>query len=202
MARNNILSIVMVALVMGCGGQAASSPLPSPRATQAGIEFTSARYGYSMELPSGWYVRGEGPGKWTPFEISYVGAGTDAFEEDYAGRGEKMDFPGITYGLYVSAAPLTKPTTLDKWTDTLATTMDAASSCHGRPDRESLTVADEPAQALVYDRTDCEHDHHVVVVGVLHGDAGYDLLWLAKRGEDDARPETFEAILRTWGWTG
>jgi hypothetical protein len=80
--------------------------------------------------------------------------------------------------------------------------MDAASSCHGTPVRESLTVGGEAAQALVYDRTDCEHDHHVVVVGVLHGDVGYDLLWLAKRGEDDARRETFDSILASWDWTG
>jgi hypothetical protein len=202
MTRSVVLSMVIVALVMGCGGQGASPSSPSASATQSGTQFTSTRYGYSIELPPGWYVRGEGPGKWTPFEISYVGAGTDAFEEDYPGRGETMDFPGITYGLYVSAAPPAKPTSLDQWIDTLATTMDAASSCHGTPVRESLTVGGEAAQALVYDRTDCEHDHHVVVVGVLHGDVGYDLLWLAKRGEDDARRETFDSILASWDWTG
>ena len=80
--------------------------------------------------------------------------------------------------------------------------MDIQSSCHGTPNRESTTVAGEPARALVYDRTACEHDHHVVVVGVRHGSMGYDVLWLAKRGEDDARRDTFLSILRTWKWTG
>jgi hypothetical protein len=31
---------------------------------------------------------------------------------------------------------------------------------------------------------------------------GYDLVWLAKRGEDDARRDTFESILHTFTWEG
>jgi hypothetical protein len=209
-------ALVVCGLIAGCAGSSGSPPALASPSTAAsasiaasassaasastGVAFKSDRYGYSVELPAGWYVREEGAGNWTPFEIGYVGPGTDAFEEDYPGRGEKMDFPGITYGFYVSSALLTRPTTLAKWTDTLATTMDAASSCHGMPDRESLTVDGEPAEALVYDRTDCDHDHHVVVVGVIHGQMGYDLVWLAKRGEDDARGDTFDAILDTFAW--
>jgi hypothetical protein len=78
--------------------------------------------------------------------------------------------------------------------------MNAASSCQGSPDRETITVAGESARALIYDRTDCTHDHHVIVVGVLHGSMGYNLMWLAKRGEDDDRRETFDSILRTFRW--
>ncbi len=137
---------------------------------------------------------------WTPTQLSYVGAGTDAFEEDYAGRGDLLDFPGITYGLYVSAFEPTDLPTVEAWTGTLAKTMDSDSSCHGDPELETLTIDREPARALVYDRTDCDHDHHVVVVGVLHRSMGYNLMWLAKSGLDDARRETFESILRTFEW--
>jgi hypothetical protein len=66
------------------------------------VAFRSERYGYAIDVPSGWYLRGEGPGTWTPWEISYIGDGTDAFEHDYRGRGEVPNFPGITYGFYVS----------------------------------------------------------------------------------------------------
>jgi hypothetical protein len=154
-----------------------------------------------MVLPAGWYVREEALGLWTPSQIGYVGPGTDAFEEDYEGRGDLLDFPGITYGFYVSAFEPNEATIVEAWTETLAKTMDSDSSCHGAPELEDMTIDGEPAQSLIYDRTDCEHDHHVVVVGVLHGARGYNLMWLAKRGEDDARRETFDSILATFEWT-
>ena len=212
----SLIPLLAASLVLSCGGSAPLSPsaeapsLPaspaastpsvaSPAASPTG--FRSERYGYSLRLPTGWYMRSEGPGTWTPFEISYFGAGTDAFEEDYEGRGEILDFPGITYGFYVSASELSKPTTLDAWTDLLASTMHATSSCQGAPEREVMTVDGEPAVVLVYDRTDCTHDHHVLVVGVIHGTMGYDLTWLAKRGEDDLRRDTFDAVVSTFRWT-
>jgi hypothetical protein len=76
---------------------------------QGPLTFQSERYGYVFDLPAGWYVHGEGAGTWTPWEINYIGAGTDAFEEDYEGRGDIANFPGITYGFYVSAAELSTP---------------------------------------------------------------------------------------------
>jgi hypothetical protein len=121
--------------------------------------------------------------------------GTDAFEEDYPRRGRVLDFPGITYGLYVSAAPVSDAMTLEQWTAQLAATMHRDSSCQGSPDDSDTTVDDEAASLLIYDRSDCEHDHHVVVVGVLHGGLGYNLMWLARRGEQDARRADFERML-------
>ena len=217
--RNGLTLIPLLAasVVLSCGGSpqqspsaVASSPPASPEASTPAVvspagspsEFTSERYSYALRLPTGWYMRSEGPGKWTPFEISYFGAGTDSFEEDYEGRGEILDFPGITYGFYVSASELSKPTTLDAWTDLLASTMHSGSSCQGAPERESMTVDGEPAIVLNYDRADCTHDHHVLVVGVIHGKLGYDLVWLAKRGEDDLRRNTFDALTDTFEWTG
>ena len=67
---------------------------------------------------------------------------------------------------------------------------------------EQITVGDEPATLLVYDRSDCTHDHHLLLVGVLHGSSGYAITSLARRGEDDARREDFEEILRTFRFTG
>jgi hypothetical protein len=174
------------------------SPTPGATATIGPIEFRSDRYEYSLQLPAGWYVWGEAPGEWTPREIGYIGAGTDAFEEDYAGRGTEINFPGITYGLYVSAAEVTSDMTLDAWTNRLAESMFYGSSCQGDPERETSMVGGEPAQMLTYDRTDCTHDHHVFVVGVLHGGRGYDIFWLAKQGESDARRADFESMLETF----
>jgi hypothetical protein len=45
------------------------------------------------------------------------------------------------------------------------------------------------------------HDHHVLLVGVLHGDVGYAITWLARRGEANARPAEFERILETFRFT-
>ena len=171
---------------------AASPPTGSP------IAFTSTRYGYTVELPAGWYVRIEELGTWTPSSIGYVGPGTDAFEEDFPDRGTVPNFPGKTFGLYVSAfEPKTLPT-IDAWTDQLASTMETDSSCQGAPDSESMQIDGEAAQALVYDRSDCTHDHHVVVVGVIHGTRGFDVMWLAKARQDDARREQFQSILDTF----
>jgi hypothetical protein len=117
------------------------------------------------------------------------------FEEDYEGRGTVANFPGITFGLYISVADVTSSVSLEMWTNKLAAAMDAGSSCHGAPDRETLTVGGEPARMLIYDRTDCSHDHHVFVVGALHGERGFDILWLARRGESDARRADFESVL-------
>ena len=177
------------------------APTVGATAGTSPIAFRSDRYGYALQLPPGWYVRIEQAGVWTPSSIGYVGSGTDAFEEDYEGRGDILDFPGVTYGLYVSAFEPKYEPTLDEWTDQLADTMASGSSCQGAPDHESMTIDGEPARALVYDRKDCSHDHHVVVVGVMHGRLGYDVMWLAKAGEDDARRETFESILETFDWT-
>ena len=66
--------------------------------------------------------------------------------------------------------------TLDSWTDPLALTTN--------------------------ERSDCTHDHHLLLVGVLDGSSGYAITWLARRGEDDARREDFEEILRTFRFTG
>lgn len=188
------------------------SPLPSPSPSAAGsqsarpswsprsepIAFSSERYGYSLELPAGWYVRGEGPGFWSVRELSYVGQGTDSFEEDYPGRGGSTeDFPGVTFGLYVSSDDA-RGAMLDEWMDALAVTIHGQSSCQGDPIQEEATVAGEPAGLLIYDRSDCTHDHHVIVVGLLHGDAGFALTWLARQGEPDLRRDDFEAILRTF----
>jgi hypothetical protein len=173
---------------------AAWSPPTTP------VDFRSERYGYAVTLPAGWYLRGEGPGEWSPNDLGYVGPGSDAFEEDYERRGHASDFPGITYGLYVSAATLDEPMVVEAWADKLAATTDALSSCHGEPDREPMTLAGEPGIALVYDRADCLHDHHVVILGAVHGSKGYYVMWLAKRGED-ARRDEFESILSTFDWT-
>ena len=70
------------------------------------------------------------------------------------------------------------------------------------PDVEQITVGDEPATLLVYDGSGCTHDHHLLLVGVLHGSSGYAITWLARRGEYDARREDFEEILRTFRFTG
>jgi hypothetical protein len=78
--------------------------------------------------------------------------------------------------------------------------MHEASSCQGLPDREQVTVDGASGVALLYERTDCTHDHHVIVVATLHGSMAYVLLWLVKRGEDDVRREVFESILSTWEW--
>ena len=165
------------------------------------IAFTSDRYGYAIALPAGWYARDEAPGLWTPYALNYVGSGTDSFEEDYPGRGDpSLDFPGVTYGLYVSSYK-TGGKTLDSWTDSLALTTKTSSSWKREPDVEQITVGDEPATLLVYDRSDCTHDHHLLLVGVLHGSSGYATS-LARRGEDDARREDFEEILRTFRFTG
>ncbi len=177
---------------------ATSSPDWSPPTQE--ISFSSDRYGYAVELPQGWYVRGEGAGPWRPIYLSYVGAGTDSFEEDYPGRGTAADFPGVTFGLYVSSAAA-DGASLGAWTDRLALTVRRSSSCKEEPGREQLTIDDEPAEILVYDRTDCTHDHHVLLVGVLHGDAGYAITWLARRGEADARRAEFERILETFRFT-
>ena len=126
---------------------------------------------------------GEAPGEWTRFDIGYIAQGTDAFEEDYEGRGTVINFPGITYGLYVSAAEVTPEVTLEAWAEMLAETMHSDSSCQGAPEREALTAGGEPALMLVYDRTDCSHDHHAFVVGVLHEGRGFDIFWLARQGE-------------------
>jgi hypothetical protein len=214
-------NLVVAVLILGCGGTggsgSAATPSTSPSASttsgpspsasttsessaQGPVAFRSERYGYVVELPPGWFVRSEGPGKWTTRDISYFGAGTDSFEEDYGGRGDTLDFPRITYGLYVSAAELDATADVETWTDKLAATMHSESSCQGAPERETMTVAGESAEALVYERTDCTHDHHVIVVGVLHGSVGYNLMWLAKRGEDDDRRDTFESILKTFRW--
>lgn len=127
-----------------------------------------------------------------------MGAGTDSFEEDYPGRGgSAIDFPGVTFGLYISSDEAAG-VTLDEWTDRLALTVGESSSCQGEPVREQATVAGEPAIVLIYDWSDCTHDHHVILVGLLHEDAGYALTWLARRGEPDSRREDFDAILRTF----
>src|SRR4051812_33087305 len=62
--------------------------------------FNSERYGYSVTLPAGWYVKQSGEGTWTPQDLNYDGAETDSFEQDYPGRGTAsvIDFPGVTYG--------------------------------------------------------------------------------------------------------
>jgi hypothetical protein len=212
--------IVGATLLIACSGGAnqpasqfetssATARPPSPSTSPSKIEspaaspfvFTSERYGYSVRLPSGWYLRDEGSGKWTIYAIGYAGAGTDSFEEEWEGRTAVRNFPGRTYGLYVSAAQLAEPTDVAAWTKDLAGTMRSGSSCQGSPALEAMTVAGEPAQALIYDRTDCTHDHHVVVVGVLHGRMGYDLMWLAKRGENDARRDQLMDILGTFRWT-
>ena len=177
---------------------ASQSALPSWSPSSTPITFSSDRYGYSVQLPPGWYVREEGPGSWSHRDLSYVGLGTDSFEEDYPGRGGSTDdFPGVTFGTYVSSSDA-EGATLDEWTDMLALTVSQDSSYQGEPVREEATVANEPASLLIYDRSDCTHDHHVIVVGLLHGDAGYALLWLARRGEEDSRRGDFEAILRTF----
>lgn len=183
---------------------AATTPSPvSATPTPAGtpIAFVSERYGYAVELLPGWFVRGEGGGKWTPQEIGYVGAGTDAFELDYAGRGTVRDFPGVTYGLYVSAAKVDADTRLEEWTALLAQTMHRGSSCQGAPDQERVTAGGEPADVLVYDRSDCTHDHHVLLVSVLRGESGFLIMWLARRGEEDARRADFEHALETFRFT-
>jgi len=48
-----------------------------------------------------------------------------------------INFPGITYGLYVSAAEVTPDVTLEAWTEMLAETMRSDSSCQGAPEREA-----------------------------------------------------------------
>lgn len=174
---------------------------PTPSSESAPIAFASDRYAYAVDLPSGWYVHSEGAGVWTPEELGYIGPGTDAFELDYEGRGTVANFPGITYGLYVSAGPIARGTTLEEWTATIAETTDRESSCHGDPGRQHVTVDGEPADLLIYDRTDCEHDHHVMIVSVLHAEMGYSVVWLAPRGEADARRATFDEILASFRFT-
>jgi hypothetical protein len=163
------------------------------------IEFVSERYRYAVRLPTGWFVRDEGAGNWYPErDLNYVGGGTDSFELDYEGRGTVDDFPGVTYGLYVSSAPAAAGTTLEEWTEILAETMHRDSSCQGAPDQEQITAGGEPAILLFYDRSDCTHDHHIFIVSVLHGDSGYSIMWLARRGEQDARRGDFEEILESF----
>jgi hypothetical protein len=178
-----------------------SSPAPSWTPPSEPIAFTSDRYGYAISLPAGWYVREEAPGLWTSYSLNYVGPGTDSFEEDYPGRGDPaLDYPGVTFGIYISSYKASGET-LDSWTDALARTTKNSSSCKDEPDTEQITVGDEPATLLVYDRSDCTHDHHVLLVGVLHGSSGYAITWLGRRGEADARREDFEEILRTFRFT-
>ena len=183
------------------GPTASSQPSPSWSPPSEEITFTSDRYGYTVQLPAGWYVRQEGAGSWTLRYLPYLGAGTDSFEEDYPGRGgTTADFPGVTFGLYVSSANA-EGRSLDEWTDALALTVKKYSSCKEEPARERTEVADVPATLLVYDRTECSHDHHALLLGVVNGDSGYAILWLARRGEQDARRSDFETILRTFAFT-
>lgn len=207
---------LLLALTTSCGstGMPGASSLPAASATVAPtpaaptpIGFTSDRYGYSLRLLPGWYVRQEASGFWFPSDLSYVGAGTDSFELDYPGRGKTVsDFPGVTYGLYISSstqlsfggAMIGPETTLQDWTELLAETFHSDSSCQGSPDREDFTVDGEPAQLLLYDRVDCTHDHHVIVVSVLHRERGFAMTWLARRGEDDVRRAEFEELIGTF----
>ena len=182
--------IAMASVLGACSARAVAPPSGTPTSPQARPEgessastasltapmsiappfiFQSQRYGYEARFPTGWYTRGEVPGKWTSNEIGYFGAGTDAFEEDFIDRGRIRNVPGVTYGLYISAAQLSAPIELVTWADKLAATMKSDSSCQGKPVREKTTVDGEPAIILVYDRLDCRHDHHVLVVGVIHG---------------------------------
>jgi hypothetical protein len=177
---------------------AASAAHPSASVTV----FNSERYGYSVSLPAGWYVKQSGEGTWTPQDLNYDGAGTDSFEEDYPGRGTAsvMDFPGVTYGLYISSATVAAGTTLGEWSDTLAATVNRWSLCPGAPDRETTTAGGEPASLIVYDRADCRHDTHALFVGVLHHGSGYALTWLARHGED-ARRADFDRVLAGFAFT-
>lgn len=213
--RRAAVCLALALAYAGCGSPGSSalssqaSPTTSvPTSSQASssasqrVAFVSERYGYAVDLLPGWFVRDEGGGKWYPErDLNYVGAGTDSFELDYEGRGTVKDFPGITYGLYVSSAPAEAGTTLEEWTDVLAETMHRESSCQDAPEREQVTAGGEPAVLLVYDRTDCTHDHHIFIVSVLRGDWGFSIMWLARRGEHDARRADFERTLRTFRFT-
>lgn len=195
------------AVLLAVGGCA--SPATSDTATQQPAmpaSFASERYGYEIQLLPDWFVRDEVPGQWMPSELNVGSAGSDWFQLDYPTRetGDNVmdeELPGVTYELYIAAAEAPAGTTLESWTATLADTMDLKSSCHGMPDQESTNVGGEPATVLVYDRTDCEHDHHVFLVSLLRGQRGYSLMWLAKRGEQDPRRADYEEMIRTFRFT-
>ena len=186
--------VVLAALLIACAG--------APAGTERTRTFESTRYGYALELPAGWYVRDEGAGEWGPGELSYVGAGTDAFEEDYPGRGPgSPDYPGVTYGLYVSSAEVPVAAELAGWVALLGETVRRTSSCSEEPDPQPVTVGGEPAGTLVYDRAACAGDHHTVVLGVIHAGRGYALTWLAKAGEADARRAVLDEVLASFRFT-
>ena len=196
------LAVVLV-LVSAAASCALSVPAGSPSPSPTG--FVSERYEYEIQLLPGWFVRDEVPGQWTPRELNVGSAGSDWFQLDYPTRetveGTDEELPGVTYEFYVAAAEAPAGTTLESWTATLADTMDLQSSCHGMPDQESTNVGGEPATVLVYDRADCLHDHHVFLVSLLRGQRGYSLMWLAQRGEEDARRADYEETIGTFRFT-
>jgi hypothetical protein len=207
--RSSLVGLAVVAMVAACSCQGGTSSSPAPSVGQlpagsspsavTGPSFVSERYGYEIQLPPGWYVREQGVGRWTPQDLSYVGPGTDSFELDYPGRGTTVeDAPGVTYGLYISAANTAPSSSLQEWTDLLAATMSADSSCQGAPEQEATTVDGEDAALLVYDRADCTHDHHVLLASTLNDEQGFAILWLAKRGEADSKRSEFDRTLATF----
>jgi hypothetical protein len=180
----------------------AASPTPTVTETAqpAGQAFTSERFSYSFEYPTGWIIKDK-PGEWPDFDPLDPNrtAGIDAFAGYVNSR---------NLALGIGARELPEGETLEAWGETAKSLIkDGVSKgvCYeGIEDdpvsEEEITLGSEPAILLQYECPEA-HDSFGLVALSVHHQKGYWITWIAPQGNADADKTEFTQILSTFCFT-
>lgn len=164
-------------------GQGATPPLDLST-------FTSSRYGFSVDYPTGWKVT-ESARDLGPKDIPWASRGqVDLVEGPDTGTAPGQPTSGT---LDLAAAPLAPGTTLEGFTSGTAGL--ACGNGTGTP----FTIDGETGSIVEYRA--CFGDFHQWVT-VIHQGRGYHLIWLNYPGSEDYDRVVFHQVLATFRFSG
>ena len=167
------------------GPAVTESPMPTLPATATTVDLPAL--GLSLTLPPAWTMDADDGQPWDPRFLPHPGqVGVRVATGEPAG-----------YTLSMAAAELESPMALEDWADMQAGVIDNSSSCHGMPDNEPISVGGEPGNLAVYDRSDCEHNHHVLAVSVIRAGRGYIVHWVSPTAAEESERVLLESIIES-----
>lgn len=179
---------------------ASPEPIVTGTPEPAGQAFTSGRFGYSFQYPSGWIVKDKS-GEWPDFDPLDPNrtAGIDTFAGYVNNR---------NLALGIGARELPEGETLESWVETAKSLITAGVSrgvCYegienAPVSEEQITLGGEPATLLQYECPD-PHDSFGLVALSVHDQKGYWLTWIAPQGKAESDKAEFVQILGTFSFT-
>jgi hypothetical protein len=153
--------------------------------------FVSKRYAYSIQYPRSWKVK-RAKTDVTSGVPEYFDSSLDGFSRP---RGPRTGPIGLN--VRIGAQPVPSGTTIDDWATTEANAIEHDYGCNADASND-LTVAGEHAKLLTYRACPSGEAYYFLFIAVVHGDRGFQIYWLGRRGHRAQDHALFLRFVKTF----